>query len=380
MRSCGVSHPMGLVLHPDTALGHTMSHWWSHRVPRAMALLTTLAVLGTVGYMVIERWSFTDALFMAVVILSTVGLESPHPLSATGRAFTIGLIVTGVSVAAYLVSTLGEYVMGGVLTGVFRHRRLQREIAHLSDHYIVCGYGRVGKQVVADLRRRGSSVVIVEQDAAVAEGSDVLPTITGDATNDDVLSSAGLGRARGLVAATGNDATNVVITLSAHALNSHLVVVARASHAAAEQNLTRAGATHVVSPYAIGGHRIVSELLSPGVTTFLDTVVHAEQLDLWLEVATVGPTSVLVGQTLDHALRPSNRAVNLVALRQASDPTYVTNPRTDVRLAPGDTLIALGPQAAVQQFGIRATGTTGTTASTARTIAGAAARKPAKLR
>jgi voltage-gated potassium channel len=190
----------------------------------------------------------------------------------------------------------------------------------------------------------------------------------------------GLGRARGLVAATGNDATNVVITLSARALNSHLVVVARASQAAAEQNLTRAGATHVVSPYAIGGHRTVSELLSPGVTTFLDTVVHAEQLDLWLEVATVGPTSVLVGQTLDHALQPSNRAVNLVALRQASDPAYVTNPRTDVRLAPGDTLVALGPQAAGQQFGIRATGTTGATASAARTIAGAAARKPAKLR
>jgi voltage-gated potassium channel len=331
-----------------------MSHWWSHRIVRAMALLTMLAAVGTAGYMLIEGWTFTDALFMAVVILSTVGLDAPHPLSAAGRAFTIALIITGVSLAAYLVSALGEYVMGGVLTGVFQRRRLQHAISRLSNHYVVCGYGRVGRQVVADLRRRGHPVVVIERDTA--DAGDAVPLVQGDATDDDVLGRAGLTRARGLVAATGSDPANVDITLSARAINPGLEIVARASHPAAEINLTRAGATYVVSPYSIGGHRIVSELLSPGVATFLDTVMHAEQLGLWLEVATVGATSPLAGRTLRDALPQPKHAVNVVAMRPAAGGAFVTNPGLDVQLVAGDTLVALGPQATVQQLGARAMG------------------------
>jgi voltage-gated potassium channel len=334
-----------------------MREWWSYRIVRAVALLTAIAALGTVGYMVIEGWSFIDALFMAVVIVSTVGLEAPHPLSPGGRAFTIGLIVTGVTVAAYLVSALGEYVMGGVLTGVFRHRRVQRAIGRLTDHYIVCGYGRVGRQVVADLHRRGLPVVVIERTAALAEQADGVLIITGDATDDDVLMRAGLERARGLVAATGTDATNIVITLSARAINAPIIIIARASEATAEAKLVRAGATTVVSPYAIGGNRIASELLSPGITTFIDTVVHAEQLDLWLEAATVAPTSALVGQALAVAVPSSKGAVNFVALRRALTQAFITNPPLDIQLAAGDTLVALGPRGAVQQLGARARGT-----------------------
>ena len=323
-----------------------------------MTLLTMLAAVGTAGYMLIEGWTFTDALFMAVVILSTVGLDAPHPLSTSGRAFTIALIITGVSLAAYLVSALGEYVMGGVLTGVFQRQRMQRAIGRLSNHYVVCGYGRVGRQVVADLRRRGCPVVVIERE--VADAGEGVPLIAGDATDDDVLSRAALMRARGLVAATGSDPTNVDITLSARAIHPGLEIVARSSNAAAELNLTRAGATYVVSPYSIGAHRIVSELLSPGVTTFLDTVMHAEQLDLWLEVATIDATSPLAGHTLRDALPLAKHAVNVVAMRQAAGGAYVTNPSLDARLAAGDTLVALGPQAAVQQLGARAMGKPGT--------------------
>jgi voltage-gated potassium channel len=347
-----------------------MSRWWSHRIVRAMTLLTVLATVGTVGYMAIEGWTFTDALFMAVVILSTVGLDAPHPLSAAGRAFTIVLIITGVSLAAYLVTALGEYVMGGVLTGVFQRRRLERAISRLSNHYVVCGYGRVGRQVVADLRRRGCPVVVIEREAA--ETGEAVPLLTGDATGDDILVRAGLMRARGLVAATGSDPTNVDITLSARAVNPALQIVARSSHPAAEPNLTRAGATYVVSPYSMGGHRIVSELLSPGITTFLDTVMHAEQLDLWLEVATIDAMSPLAGHTLRDALPQPKPAVNVVAMRQAAGGGYVTNPDLDARLAAGDTLVALGPQAAVQQLGARAMGKPGTP----RPAAGPSTEKP----
>ncbi len=307
--------------------------------------------------MLIEGWTFTDALFMAVVILSTVGLDAPHPLSPGGRLFTIALIITGVSLAAYLVTALGEYVMGGVLTGIFQRRRLERAISRLSNHYVVCGYGRVGRQVVADLRRRGCPVVVIERE--VVETGDEVPLITGDATDDDVLGRAGLARARGLVAATGSDPTNVDITLSARAIHPALEIVARSSHPAAERNLTRAGATHVVSPYSMGGHRIVSELLAPGVTTFLDTVMHAEQLDLWLEVATIAATSPMAGRTLREALPSPKHAVNVVAMRRAAGGGYVTNPDLNARLVAGDTLVALGSQAAVQQLGSRAAGRPG---------------------
>jgi voltage-gated potassium channel len=309
-----------------------------------------------------------------VVILSTVGLETPHPLSPGGRAFTIALIITGVSVAAYLVSRLGEYITGGVLTGMFRQQRMDRAIARLSDHFIVCGYGRVGQQIAADLRRRGRGVVVVERESGPVAGAVALPMIAGDAAADEVLIRAGIARARGLVAATGSDATNVVITLSARALNTDIIVVARASDPASEPKLERAGATHVVSPYAIGGHRIVSELLAPGITTFLDTVMSAEQLDLWLEVATVAPGSPLVNQALGDTIVTSRGAVNLVALRPASGSTFMTNPLLDVRLAAGDTIVALGPHAAVRHIGVRAMGAA---AHAAQPTHGALTRPPA---
>lgn len=221
-----------------------------------------------------------------------------------------------------------------------------------------------GPEVVTDLRRRGCPVVVIEREAADAGAP--APLIAGDATDDEVLNRAGLMRARGLVAATGSDATNVDITLSARAINPGLEIVARSSHPVAERNLTRAGATYVVSPYSIGGHRIVSELLSPGVTTFLDTVMHAEQLDLWLEVATINATSPLAGHSLRDALPQSKHAVNVVAMRQAAAREYVTNPDLNARLAVGDTLVALGPQAAVQQLGARAMGKPGTARPAAR--------------
>ncbi len=332
-----------------------MRRWWSHRIVRAFTLLTVLAVFGMIGYMAIEGWSVGDALYMAVVILSTVGLEAPHPLSSMGRLFTIALIVTGVSVAAYIVSALGEYVTGGVVTGLFRRRRLARSIHRLSGHYIVCGYGRVGRQVAADLRLRGYAVVVIERTLLGSDTSDEL-LIAGDASDDAVLLGAGITNARGLVAAAGDDATNLVITLSSRALAPDLTILARASESTTESKLLRAGATHVVSPYAIGGHRIAAEILSPGITAFFDTVVHAQDLDLRLEVATLAEDSVWIGRTLGDAFPPTQQRLNIVAFRRAGDSEFVTNPRHDTALATGDTLVAIGPQSAIQHMGSRADG------------------------
>ncbi len=298
--------------------------------------------MGTVGYMAIAGWGFLDALYMTVVILSTVGLGEAHPLNPTGRVFTIILIVAGVGVATYLVSTIGEYVANGLLTGAFRTRRMQRSIDNLSRHYIVCGFGRVGQQVAADLVRRDCAVVAVEPaDTELASG-DGIPIVKGDATEDDVLLRAGVARARGLVATTGNNATNLVITLTARALNADLVIVSRASQPETEPKLFRAGASHVVSPYAIGGHRMATQLVAPGISAFLDTLLDANQLDLWLEEAVVAAGSAISGQLIGDALPRTAGAVNLLALRRAADGRFVTNPPADVRLVPGDLLIAVG--------------------------------------
>lgn len=357
-----------------------MSRWWSHRIVRALALLAVLTIVGTGGYMLVEGWTLTDALFMSVVILSTVGLEAPHPLSPGGRVFTICLIVTGVTVAAYIVSALGEYVTGGVLTGMFRRRRLARTVRELSGHYIVCGYGRVGHQIAGDLRRRGSAVVIVETaPAELRDTAEEVTILTGDASDDAVLIEAGLDRANGLVAATGDDATNLVIVLSARALAPDLTIIARASDPSAESKLTRAGATHVVSPYAIGGHRIVAELLSPGITAFFDSVMHAEELDLWLEVSTIASDSPLAGQALTAVLPASSRGVNLVALRHGATGPFLTNPPPDTRLEAGDTLVVIGPQSAVQHVGERAAGTRHTTRRAPARQAPQAPRRPERV-
>lgn len=326
--------------------------WWSHRIVLALEILIALAVVGTIGYMAIEGWSVGDALYMAVIILSTVGLESPHPLSSTGRLFTIALIAVGVSVAAYLVSALGEYVTVGVISGLFRRRRLAHSIDRLSRHYIVCGYGRVGQQAAADLREQGFAVVVIEPTAPSSDTSDEL-LIAGDASDDAVLLAAGIARARGLMAATGDDAANLLITLSARALAPGLTILARASESSAESKLLLAGATHVVSPYAIGGHRIAAELLSPGITAFFDTVVHAHDVDLQLEVATLADDSTLIGRTIGDALPPIKHHLNIVALRHAGDSEFVTNPRHETTLAAGDTLVAIGPGIAMQHIGNR---------------------------
>jgi voltage-gated potassium channel len=199
-----------------------------------------------------------------------------------------------------------------------------------------------------------------------AQRGDELPVLVGDASDDTVLARAGIARAHGLVAAAGTDATNLVITLSARSLNDRLTIVARASGPASETKLLHAGAAYAVSPYTIGGQRIVSELLSPGMTAFLDTVLHGESLDLWLEEATLSPHSALAGRTVREAVPQTMGGLILVAIRRGSDGGFVTNPSPDIRLTAGDTIIAVGPQHALHRLATHATGTSARAAARRR--------------
>jgi voltage-gated potassium channel len=298
--------------------------------------------VGTVGYMVLEHWTAIDSLYMTVITLSTVGFREVRDLSPQGRLFTTGLIVSSVGVVAYLFGAISQYIVSGELHGSLRRKRMQKSINTLKHHYIVCGYGRVGRQVVESLRAAGRTSVVIDPDQSEETYVDGALFVQGDAADDDVLTRAGLENAAGLVAATGDDPTNLFITVSARAMRPDLVIVARANLPATQGKLLRGGASHVLSPYTIGGRRIATQILYPGVADFLDVVMHSGDLELCLEECMVWPGSSLQGKTIAEAQVRQATGANVLAVRRSDGGTMVTNPPGDMRFEPGDVLIALG--------------------------------------
>jgi len=293
--------------------------------------------------MLLEGWRAIDALYMTVITLSTVGFGEVRPLSTEGRLFTTALIVSGVASVGYLFSAISQNIVSGELHGTLWRRRMQKSVDHLKDHFIVCGYGRVGREVAKDLRQRDKSCVVVEVELEVLENSGLL-YIIGDAADDDILREAGIDRAAGLVAATGSDATNLFITVSAHTLNPDLNIVARANQPTTEAKLLHAGATHVISPYTLGGRRIATQLLYPSVTDFLDVVMHSSNLELWLEEVEVANDSDLDSRTVAEVEVRRRTGANVLALvrHDGTERSVVNNPPATLRIQPGDVLIALG--------------------------------------
>jgi voltage-gated potassium channel len=303
----------------------------------------SVVAAGTLGYMLLEGWDFVESLYMTVITLSTVGFSEVRPLSQVGRVFTAGLIVAGVGAVTYLFAAISQYIISGELTGSLRKARMQQRIDDLSGHYVICGYGRVGQQVQLDLESKGRQCVVVEADEnALKESPPRTLVVVGDAADDDVLLRAGIERASGLVAATGDDATNLFVALSAHTLNLDLPIVARANDPATEPKLIRAGATHVISPYTLSGRRIARQLLYPSVTDFLDVVMHSGGLELWLEECHVGSGSELHNKTAHEAEVRKLTGANVLAVRRHDEGTIMTNPPVEMRFEPGDVLIALG--------------------------------------
>lgn len=232
---------------------------------------------------------------------------------------------------------------------------MPHELVALAEHYVICGYGRVGHEVAAGLLRRKRKVVAIDHDPPAPGALDGMYLVRGDATDDGVLLAAGIHRAHGLVAGTGADATNLAIVLSARALNPGLLIVARANQPESEPKLVRAGASRVVSPYAIGAHRMATQLVSPGIVEFLDALRDAEHADLWIEEVTIAVNSPVVGQRLGTELPRTTGLPNVVAIRGSTDRRLVTNPLPDFRLAAGETLIVVGSRAQLQQVIARAT-------------------------
>lgn len=326
---------------PSTRLGR--------RLISVALLMVLLTSAGTVGYMLLEGWTLVDSVYMTVITLSTVGFGEVRPLGPAGRIFTAVLILVGVGSAAYVFSSLADYIIDGELHGSIQRRRMQRKIDALNNHFIICGYGRVGRQVVRELDTAGADMVIIDSRSSIFDDIDERRYffVVGDASDDDVLRQAGVERAKGLVAATGNDADNVFITLSARAINRSLTIVARGILADAERKLRKAGADQVILPHAIGGRRIAGVLLQPTVVDFLDVVMHSGDLELWLEEIRLSAGSQLCRQTVGQARVRTETGANVLAIKTAAG-KLLTHVTADYRLAEGDVLVSLGTRQQLQ--------------------------------
>ncbi len=306
-----------------------------------LALLAVFGVLvaGSVGYVVLG-FSVLDAVYQTVTTITTVGFREVRPLTIAGKVFTIALIVVGVGTALYAFSVVLEALVEGHLRQLLGRRRMERDIARMSGHAIVCGWGRVGRAVGGYLAGRGAQVVVVDNDpervAAIP-----YPSLTGDVTDDDVLRRAGVMRARALITAINTDAENVFVTLSARALRRDLVIIARARTEASEPKLLRAGATRVVNPQRIGGQRIAAAALQPNVVEFLDVVMHDGSLEFRLEEVAVRAGSRLAGSTLRETDLVETTGALVLAMR-GSDGKFLTNPPSHTRIEADDVLIAIG--------------------------------------
>lgn len=295
--------------------------------------------------MVIERWNFIDSLFMVVITVTTVGYEEVHPLSEVGRVFTMTVIVGGVGTMLYTLGIFGELLVDGQLARYARMRRMERRITDLKEHFIVCGYGRMGTRVAQEFRQLDTPFVVVESNTTSLERlrSDDTLYVEGDATSDESLLKAGILRAKGLVTAVDSDERNVFITLTARALNPALFIVARSSFQDSAEKLRRAGANQVVSPYLMGAHRMAALAVRPVAVDVLDSVLNGENIDLVVEEMLVPSASRLLGRSLaESGMREAG--ANILAIRKRSGQLRINPPDSQV-LETDDLLVAIGTRA-----------------------------------
>ena len=302
-----------------------------------------VVVLGTAGYTVVEGWPLVDSFYMTVITLTTIGFGEVHPLSNLGRMMTVGVILSGLGLMGYAVVAGTRFVIEGELSDFFTRRRSIRTIRNMQDHFIVCGFGRMGSFICQQLKERGIPLSVVEKDpenqATITELG--YPLSPGDATDESVLLSAGIKNARGLVSVLDSDAANVYVVLTARELNPKLEIIARSGTPGAHKKLYRAGADRVIDPYKIGGMRMVMGILKPAVMGFIEMAMDYKEMGVEIEQIPVAATSEYVGKRLiDTGIRRDLDLI-IVAIRK-SDGTMVFNPGPQSEVEEDDTLITMG--------------------------------------
>ena len=307
----------------------------------ALIFITCVVIAGSAGYMLIEGWSCLDSLYMTIITIASVGYKEIHDLSPNGRIFTIILIISGVGSVTYALTTIAKIVVEGEIQEIFGRKRLEKKIKELKNHYIVCGYGRMGRIICRELKEKDIKFVIIEKEPDTFESGEETLVLKGDATKDENLKEAGIEKAKGLISVLPTDAENLFVVLSARELNPKLFIVARAGEEGSEQKLLRAGADRVVSPYHIGGLRIAHTVLKPAVVDFIEFATKSGNIDLQMEEITVQNNSKLAGLTLDECGIGRDLGIIVVAIKNASGDMKF-NPTFRTAIKAGDTLIALG--------------------------------------
>jgi voltage-gated potassium channel len=306
-------------------------------------VLLALLVVGTVGYQLVEGWGWFDALYMTVITITTVGFHEVHPVGTGGRVFTMALSLGGVFTAFYAAAEFIRAVVTGEIRTVLGRQLMENRLEKLSGHAVVCGFGRVGRLVAEEFASAGLPVVVVDREPRVFDGFAIpegIPLV-GDATADDVLRRAGVERARALVTAAASDADNLYITMSARLLNDKLLIVARAEGEGADLKLRRAGASRVVTPYSIGGHRVAQAVLRPNAMDFIELATSTGHLELQIEEVALRAESRLVGRAIKASPIRSELGIIIVAIKKP-DGRMAFNPASETELEPGDLLITLG--------------------------------------
>ena len=309
-----------------------------------LVLLAIVVVVGIAGYMVIDRWDLLDSFYMVIITISTVGYTEVHPQGPAGRIFTSGLIVFGVATMLYGFGVFAETLADNSFGTYRRGRLLERSLNRLEDHFIICGYGRIGTQIVAEFELHGVPYVVIDQTEEALErvrAEDRLH-IEGDASNEQVLKQAGIERARGLISAVDSDERAVYIVLAARALNPRLYIVARAGRPESIRRLELAGATRTISPYLMAGHRMAELAIRPAMVDVLDTLHHGEA-GIGVEEMVVTAGTKAAGKTLEEAGLLDPSAAKVLAVRRLDGSLHV-NPSGTLRLEDGDLVIAMGTE------------------------------------
>jgi voltage-gated potassium channel len=322
----------------------------------AAAVPVVLLIGGALGYRRIEGWTWIEALYMTITTLTTVGFSEVHPLSPPGRIFTMALMMGGVFTLFYSATEIIRAIVSGEIQGIFGRQRMERMLTDLENHIIVCGYGRMGRLVCDQFSAASLKFVVVDRQEALLEKFAVPHGIAlhGDATIDEVLRRAGVMKARALLTLAASDADNLYITMSARLLNEHLFIVARCDDEHAEKKLTRAGASRVILPYVIGGHRVAQAILRPSAMDFIELATRSEHLELQIEETEVKEGSRLAGSTVKDSAIRQELGIIVVAVKKP-DGRMLFNPASETTFEPGDLLITLGHRTQLDKLEKQAT-------------------------
>jgi voltage-gated potassium channel len=308
-----------------------------------LLVLLVLLLTGTLGYRFVGGWDLFDALYMTVITITTVGFHEVKPLGPTGRLFTMALALGGVFTAFYAAGAFIRAIVTGEIRTVFGRQRMESQLAHLDNHLVVCGFGRMGRLVCEEFSAAGLPFVLIDRNSEVLQNFSMPHGIAlvGDATADEVLKEAGVQRARALVSAAASDADNLYITMSARFLSESLFIVARAESDGVERKLVRAGASRVIAPYSIGGHRVAQAVLRPHAMDFIELATRTAHLELQIEEAELRVGSRLIGDSLKTSPIKSELGIIVVAIKKP-DGKMIFNPTPETVLEGGDVLISIG--------------------------------------